>query len=498
MIEVGENFYEFIKKNYRKDDIIPLIWNRLNEFRVEKEKINFVDSNHNTGKVSYIPINRLKYFESGFEQELRQKYEVERRPGRFLKTIMPELNQSDVDNFVQMHHLFCEEQRADFEIVSGKDIVKYYYVESYDRDCKGTLGNSCMRYSHCKQYTSYYSDISNCKMLILKNRSGKIKGRALIWENVYVYKLKKRITFMDRIYVNNFNDQILFTEYASKMGWGRKAHQDFETPKLITYKGEAIKTRMSVKLDDKSWGREYYPYCDTFDNVAIKILKKRTRDKEVRAYNYVPKLMPSINLRNIEGGYSDNYYWSKIENRWIYRNNAHYLEYASDWCSVGNVIQALQEVDRVVGAHISHCVQSKYHSAYVLKDCAVYIKDEDDYFLKSIVTKVDGVYKLKSKNNSEDAKSIFGIDLHDRECAFNVEPMFDDDDHEDHLDMMHEDDTLPEADGDTVQDNMLQTYSANEILRARNEYISEMMSRHLPQYPTLINSADTNDADNND
>jgi hypothetical protein len=107
----------------------------------------------------------------------------------------------------------------------------------------------------------------------------KIRGRALLWTDVK-YGLrglvfpkpgeKKETTeydgkpFMDRIYVNNSQDEELFKEFAKKNGFIYKKNQDFSKIGFLLNGEETRIERLDVTLEYNSF--EYYPYIDTLAN----------------------------------------------------------------------------------------------------------------------------------------------------------------------------------------------------------------------------------------
>ena len=82
-----------------------------------------------------------------------------------------------------------------FEIISGKDIIKYYNIDNY-YSINGSLGGSCMKAKNDYNKLVFYSKNSNISLIILKVKD-KILGRALLWTTITGDKI------MDRIYVND-------------------------------------------------------------------------------------------------------------------------------------------------------------------------------------------------------------------------------------------------------------------------------------------------------
>jgi hypothetical protein len=199
-----------------------------------------------------------------------------------LKKSGQEVNPSELEDFVIKFNNAVKSKREnifkDFKIVKGEDIRKYYLYEIYESD-NHTLGGSCMRYEKCQKYLDIYVKNPNqVSMVILFSEKDpeKIRGRALLWTDVK-YGLrdlvftkpgaKKETTeydgkpFMDRIYVNNSQDEELFKEFAKKNGFIYKKNQDFSKIGFLLNGEETRIERLDVTLEYNSF--EYYPYIDT-------------------------------------------------------------------------------------------------------------------------------------------------------------------------------------------------------------------------------------------
>jgi hypothetical protein len=81
------------------------------------------------------------------------------------------------------------------KIVDGEDLIKYYEeVTYYKPSNSGTLWNSCMRYSYCSRYVSFYNDIP-IKMAVLLYKNY-VVARSLLWES-------NNQVYYDRVYSYN-------------------------------------------------------------------------------------------------------------------------------------------------------------------------------------------------------------------------------------------------------------------------------------------------------
>lgn len=145
-----------------------------------------------------------------------------------------------------------------FELVSGEDIRKWYYEENY-YDCKGTLGNSCMRYQSAQDYFDVYVD--NAKMLITK-KFGKLTGRAIVWQ------IDENTTILDRVYTCFDYLYNCFIEYAKENKWiiredNSLLHTGDEQLWLVPEDDYHIARAISFKIK-LNQHYEYFPYVDSF------------------------------------------------------------------------------------------------------------------------------------------------------------------------------------------------------------------------------------------
>jgi hypothetical protein len=189
-----------------------------------------------------------------------------------------------------------------FDIVSGYDIVKWYYEGTYDTD-DSTLGGSCMRYEECENYFGIYTENSDVVKLVIlyadregtikdgKYKSSVIKGRALLW------KTNQGDMFMDRIYTNNDSDVELFKQFAEKNGWWCKKVQN-SSSSFTAQKGSSYKD--PTYTVDLNWAdHEYYPYVDTLSYLRLNEID--SRDASGVLSNNPEAIGASYELRDTEG-----------------------------------------------------------------------------------------------------------------------------------------------------------------------------------------------------
>jgi len=328
--------------------------------------------------------------------------------GSFIGKVFPdEYKQSgnpgnDIESFVQaiiakrIELKDRREGKGRFKLVKGEDIVKYYDESVYDvededeNDIDGSpLANSCMRYERCGDYVNFYAQNKDVSMLILfsdvEGREDKIVGRAIVWK----LGMPSGRTFMDRIYYRYDSDMAMFKQYAEKQGWLYKSKQDmFEDTKIVDPKDDTI-NRINMSTTDTVKKTPYYPYMDTLKwfNIEKGYL---TNDSDIEQSGY-----EFYKLEHTEGGYEsddriyvefydesfdeddltycqlgddyrkhddahyvessdqyatqeyvdDNMVWSDNENTLLYRDDAIYSDYNSDYIRVNDSIELSSGAD---------------------------------------------------------------------------------------------------------------------------------------------------------
>ena len=200
------------------------------------------------------------------------------RVGSFAQTLLKasgvSVDNKDLEDFVTKFGLKFREAEEnlfkDFKLVEGEDIRKFYYEGNYYK-ASHTLGSSCMRYSKCQSYLNIY--VKNPKqvkmvVLLLEEDPNKITGRALLWMGPkYECTLDEGVSveqdtpFMDRIYVNNSKDEELFKQYAKKMGYVYKKHQNSNTEDFMFGGEDTSIERIDIYLSMGGFNK--FPYVDT-------------------------------------------------------------------------------------------------------------------------------------------------------------------------------------------------------------------------------------------
>ena len=95
----------------------------------------------------------------------------------------------------------------------------------------------------------------------------RLRARALLWDGVDVLKdysqsLPSNIKVMDRIYYVFESDVATFKKWAFDNDYIPKFEQNAKSHQFFDIKGEVVRLRCSLQLDN--WKFSYYPYLDTF------------------------------------------------------------------------------------------------------------------------------------------------------------------------------------------------------------------------------------------
>ena len=297
--------------------------------------------------------------------------------GRWVRHIFNDVRQTpikneDLENFVNAYKSTYDKMNKGsekFELVKGEDI-RYWYLEDRYEEVKGQLGNSCMRYQRCQKYLDIYVENPEvCSLLILKGDTpDKIIGRALIW-TIHDGPGVAGRQFMDRVYMINDSDKLLFEAYA-------KEHNIFRS-QTYTYK---------IKVKEGRY--DYYPYMDTFT-----------------CYDYEKGILTSgvdgysediLELQNTDGTASDNSgrVYSEYHGEYIDEDDARYCEDVEGPVHYESTVW-LEYLDIYVTDN-ADTVYSEYHDEHYYREDAFHSECMDDWFRKEdsdvieIITSADG------------------------------------------------------------------------------------------------------------
>lgn len=208
-------------------------------------------------------------------------------------------------------------------LIEGEEIKKWYLEDNYIKPTKGTLQNSCMRYSHCQKYFSLY--INNpevCKLLILVDEETELLlARALLWTT-------NDGLYLDRVYFNDSSQEKILNDWAKENFNIKYSFHGGSIPKL------SIKLNWWIKEED-----DYsFPYMDSFPYYNPYDGTLANHGFEIEKYYYLQET--NGGFEEIIRVYSDitgEWYpsnvavYSKIEGTWIPDRSAEYSNYHDDY-----------------------------------------------------------------------------------------------------------------------------------------------------------------------
>lgn len=298
--------------------------------------VDVTDDGENVTFLQASRIERLKKEGKPIEEFWTSKMRTPQKIGRFITQTLPKFSEESIQKFVKKFKTILKEAGGDanFELVEGDDIVFWYDIRNYDSEY-GTLGSSCMSGPEAGRYLSVYKNNPNqCKLLILKNTEGdKIKGRALVW------KLSKPDhIFMDRVYTNKDEDELLFTNYAKREGWLCKDEQVYGGASIKFPDGKSKEIDLEVILDNVNF--QLYPYVDT-----LRYFYKETK----MMASHRDATGKYITLTDTEGHYEE---WRDDDDDydpmvWDAYNEEEIPESRAQWCQYDNVYCASADAIRL-------------------------------------------------------------------------------------------------------------------------------------------------------
>ena len=232
------------------------------------------------------------------ELEFKSKNRNSIKIGRYVNSFFrDQYTSKEIESFVnefKASHAILKDEFSKFRIVEGEDIRYWYNGDRYLMG-GGSLNKSCMAKSNGEFFNIYVDN--PIKMVILHTDDGyledgkylasKIRGRALLWEDVTMGD--KKITFLDRVYTTHDSDVELFKQLAIKNGWFYKKTQSMETYDTLTNGVSEVNRPFIYKVVNKvDYGR--YPFMDTLCNISLdgKIMSNmsdlpKSHDRRLRA-----------------------------------------------------------------------------------------------------------------------------------------------------------------------------------------------------------------------
>lgn len=372
--------------------------------------INTFIDNINTGEFKF------KFGYSGFKDELLSKSRNEVKLGKLVNSVFPgKYSAKEVEEFVNKYKTYSVDIK-NFEIVDGDDILFWYNADQYKVE-EGSLGQSCMRHSRCKNYLKIYSENKDvCRLLILKDidDTDKIVGRALIWkletikdENSDDIEVKY---FLDRIYITEDKYMNDFKDYSDKNGWCYRTGTGYSDCADVTFEGKSYRrTKMTVELEN--WEFDEYPYMDTF---------KRLNTEESCLYNDDDSVNGCYLMENTDGTYEDSSgVYSEYFDCRIPEGDYIYSEPLSDYIWREDAIEV--ELGSERGWYPSEYEDlryDEYREEWLHMYSASYCEYEDTYFYDNdaieCITEFNGIHDYSYESFSDNCDKI--VKYYDMAC----------------------------------------------------------------------------------
>lgn len=359
------NDFRDILQQIKDESVVAdlLLRPRHNKENLVNDPVNFISvSSQDSGRISYLTNDRMGQIDRHAYWSSGRRFHV--KPGGFVTKIFKNISPKDIEVFSNLFRAESKKPQFTFEIIKGEDIRKYYHFEYHASDY-GSLGVSCMRYESCqKLFDLYVNNPDKISMIVMLNTSGKIMGRALLWN------LETKI--MDRIYTTN-DEQLsfYFKKWASENGYLFRSQQNWFNSLQFEKSGSQKKLlRIEVKLKNSDF--RYYPYMDTFKffNPDTGILS-----------NFRPEGRGHYTLCSTDGS---KYDWNYLV----------YDDYDKVYRHRGETVR-LEYLDMT--AHPDRCNYSDIYGQYILSEDAEWRQDMRDYIFSKNKDHLNDYQIIKSR-----------------------------------------------------------------------------------------------------
>lgn len=307
--------------------------------------------------------------------------------GRLVKKLYGDkYDNLQIEKFVNVFKS-TQEKECIFKIVKGKDIIHWYNYRQYASE-NGTLYKSCMKLDSCQEYLKFYAENEDkVSLLILLNDSGKLTGRALLWN----LDEPVNLTFMDRIYSAKEYTYEVFKTYARNNNFLYKENQSYgsitDSDQRIVING--IPTKLGITVNLKKYKFSKYPFLDTLSRLDLDYGILTNRESKFYA-----------KLTGTSGNYDNpsSYYFDKLTNERILASYAVWCEYNNGWSHIDNVVKinyksmyAIRGTFTSTFSDVDDClyltedvIYSPSLGSYILKENAEYNSELEEYVLKSV------------------------------------------------------------------------------------------------------------------
>lgn len=324
-------------------------------------------SEQDPSRISYLKGDRIPRNSDGgidlveaFFKQYRIKKAFHTKIGRL---VSDEVSQQEIQRATA---LLNQMKLSNYKVEVTTDICHYYLDDNYSRLFgEGDLHNSCMKYEHCQSFVESYERFGPdvVKLLVVKDKEGRLLARALYWQSVtaYVEAERKTIQYMDRVFAVNADFEQMLYSYADKNN---------------IYKYDDVCFSMEIPVDiHRHWE---LPYFDTFSyyDMDNKVLTNRSGCEFAE-------------LQSTEGYCLDDLcaeYCSECSSRCEEPLYSHYGETLCEQCGVIDAYGAVQSRDECViieGEYYNKdsgdIVFSDHYGEFYHIDDVVYCDDVESY-----------------------------------------------------------------------------------------------------------------------
>lgn len=187
---------------------------------------------------------------------------------------------------------FCSAISLDSKVTvrlheSMNDFMEAYLESNYspiaDSDTS-SLHSSCMRYEDkARNAADFYTNFAGAKILVARDESNNILGRAVVWNEVTLWKSINTpiaASLLDRIYSSHAFVAELIRKQAQEAGiLLRRRYNDYTHTTDFTVlnpiegqewaAGDNIQVSLTVKVPACRWHKKGVPYLDTFYSLHL-------------------------------------------------------------------------------------------------------------------------------------------------------------------------------------------------------------------------------------
>ena len=380
-----ENSFMTIILSSRLRDILIKIHDDISMFLISLENNNdytyqfsFLDITEEEGTISFLQTNKfneLPQERGNGDLAWSCKARNEIRIGRLINKITPFYKQFQIEKWVNSFKAEFKNalKNIKFQVIESEDIIKYYNGKRYSRG-NGSLNKSCMRHDQCAEWMNLYLNNSDkIKMLILLEEKDIIGGRALLWK----LDEPKDTWLLDRIYVKEDSDAILFKKFAERNGWLYKSAQTFDAVKVIK-NGEDINLDMRVNI---TGNYKSFPYIDTllYFNKKDKYLTNIEKD-----YETISDIVKLRETNGLDSG-NENFVMDIINEELIPIVDSCFCFYGDGYTHRNNAFYIKEFDEYVFPTELRYSI---YHKRFLNFSSSVYSKNLGSFFMNSEVTKV--------------------------------------------------------------------------------------------------------------